>query len=392
MRFNDFSRAIQNMNFLKLVLLVMILLAGILFVFIDPRKLDASDFMLFAWNPGQELLRTGSVNAGYPYPLWTLISLLPFTIWPAGVSQLLWFVFNLFMLAASLVLLIRVFEWYTSPVFFLCIVVLGGYFLPILTSLWLGQLTVFLLLVLALTASTFKHQQWKWLGIALGLSFLKPQMMILLVGFILLWALRHRIWQVIISFGLTMTFLVLISLPLISSPSQLIGGGIGYHLVTYIQKTSTLWGLLLILGIPWWVTLIISLLLMGWLLYRWAIADISLQNSNFLFSMTIIINLMIVPYSWMHNLTLLLLPFGYALTLILRVKSGVRIFWLLLLFGIMHPLMLGVFFLFSIPHDSQAYQIIPATALLLVIYYLELQTAHQTIKVEENEYEFNKLE
>jgi hypothetical protein len=89
---------------------------------------------------------------------------------------------------------------------------------------------------------------------------------------------------------------------------------------------------------------------------------------------------MIVPYSWMHNLTLLLLPFGYVLTLVLRMKSGVRVFWSLLLFGVMHPLMLGVFFLFSVPDESQAYQIIPAIALLPIIYYLELQASSQNHK------------
>lgn len=381
MQFHNFPRMIRDMKFFKLVFFVTILLAGILFIFIDPRRLDASDFMLIAWTPAQELLRTGAVNADYPYPLWTLITLLPFTVWPFGISQLLWFIFNLFTLAASLVVLIRVFEWNTSPVFFLSILFLGGYFLPILTSLWLGQLTIFLLLILVLTAYTFKHQQWTWLGIVLGLSFLKPQLMILLVGFLLLWSLWNRRWQVLTSFGLTMIFLVLISLPFISSPSQLIGGGIGYHLVTYLQKTSTIWGLLLVIGFPFWVPLIISLFLLGWLGYIWLLApprlDISPNRSNFLFSVTIIINLMIVPYSWMHNLTLLLLPFGYVLTLVLRMKSGARFFWSLLLFSIMHPLMLGVFFLFSIPDESQAYQIIPAIVLLPVIYYLELQSASQ---------------
>ena len=374
MDFHNFSHSIRNANFFKVVLIVALLLAGILFIFIDPRKLDASDFMLIAWNPGQELLRTGSVHADYPYPLWTVVAMLPFTVWAQGTAMLLWFICNLMMLAASLVLLMRLFDWKASPVSFLSIVILSGYFLPVLTSLWLGQLSIFSLLMLALTAYLFKKHRWTWLGIVLGFSFIKPQVMILLAGLLLLWALLQRRWQVWIGFGMVVIFLVLISLPFISSPAQMIGGGISSHLFTYIQQTSTLWGLLLLLGLPGWIPPAISLILLAWLGYIWFIVpsrtDISPDRINYLFSVTTIVNLMIIPYSWMHNLTLLLLPLGYALTLVLRMKSGARVLWSVLLFCTMHPLMLGVFSLFSGPLESQAFQIIPAIMLLPAIYYL----------------------
>ena len=375
MQSHNFPQTIRNMNFFKLVLFVTILLAGILFVFIDPRRLDAGDFIQTAWDPGQELLGTGSVYAAYPYPLWTVVIMLPFMIWTPRLAMQLWFICNLFMLAASIVLLIRLFEWNLSPIFFLSIVVLSGYFLPILTSLWVGQLTIFSLLILALTAYMFKVQRWGWLGIVLGLSFIKPQVMILLALFLLLLAILQHRWQVLIGFSITMIFLVLISLPFISSPTQIIGGGIGITLVTQINRTSTLWGLLLLLGFPWWVPLAISLFLLVWLGYIWFVitaqTTMSPESIYFLFSATTIINLMIVPYSWMHNLTLLLLPFGYGLTLILGMKRGPRFLWSVLLFGMMHPLMLSVFYLFTGPLESQAYLVIPVIVLLPAIYYLD---------------------
>ncbi len=379
MQVQNFPGTIRKMNFFKLVLITTVILAGILFIFIEPLHLDASDFMLIAWNPGHELLTTGAIYADYPYPLWTVLIMLPFTIWPPAISMLLWYICNLLMLAASIVVLIRLFDWQLSPIFFISLIILSGYFLPVLTSLWLGQLTIFSLLILALTAYTFKHQQWTWLGILLGLSFIKPQVMILLAGFILLWALVQRRWQVWVSFGATMMLLVLISLPFISTPSQVIGGGIGSHLVTYIQQTSTLWGLLLLLGFSWWIPLIISLLLLAWLCFIWFTsltqASIPAERIYFLFSAAIIVNLLIIPYSWMHNLALLLLPLGYGLTLILRMKRIPQIGWSILLLGIMHPFTLGVFTMFSGPLESQAYQIIPAIILLPLIYHLD-QAAH----------------
>lgn len=381
MKFDDFPRTIQNMYFFKLVLFVAILLTVILFIFIDPRSLDASDFMLVAWNPGKSLLQTGSVYADYPYPLWTVVVMLPFTIWSPTVSMLLWFICNLFMLAASLVLLIRLFEWNMSPIFFVTIVLISGYFLPVLTSLWLGQLTIFSLLILLLTAYMFKAQRWGWLGIMLGLSFIKPQVMILVAGLLLLWALWQRRWKILLGFGAVIIFLTLISLPFITSPGQIIGGGISSHLATYIQKTSTLWGLFLNLGTSWLIPLMISLALMAWLGLIWLPflrgKEMSSKRMLFLFSAATLVNLMAIPYSWMHNLTLLLLPLGYSLSLALKIKSSARFIWLTLLFVIMHPLMFGLFVAFSKFDHKQAYQIISALALLPIMIFLESQTTSE---------------
>jgi hypothetical protein len=382
MNSENFTLFVQKANFFKIASLVAIFLAGILLIFINPYKTTASDFMTFAWYPGQEFLSTGTVHPGYPYPFWTLVTMLPITIWPSRIAVLLWFICNLIMLACSIVLLIRIFEWRVSPVFILTITILCGYFLPVLTSLWLGQLTIFLMLILALTAYMIKYHRWIWLGIVLGLSFIKPQVMILLVGFLLLWALLHRRWQVLIGFSITIIILLIISIPFVSNPAQVFGGGIESHLVTYIQQTSTLWGLLLLLGFSWWVPFTISMVLFVWLVYGWSRLPFHMVESrdqiNFMISITIIINLIIVPYSWMHNLVLLLFPLGYGLTLVLRMKNGARIIWAVLLFGIMYPLMLGVYNKLSGPLGSQTYQVIPAILLLPLVYYINLNAVRQS--------------
>ena len=372
---------IRNPGFFKLFLVTIPLVAGILFPFMSPGKLDASDFMLIAWNPARELLTTGSIYANYPYPLWTVLVMLPFTIWPPQTAMILWFICNLLMLAASLALFISVFDWEISPVLLALVISLSTFFLPVMTSMWLGQLTIFSLFILSLTVHLFLHQRWTWLGIALGLSFIKPQIMILLAGLLLLWALWQRRWQVLWGFGAVILLLVLISLPFIASPGQIIGGGIGSHLMTYIQRTSTLWGLFLSLGISWIVPLVISLALMAWLGWIWLPllrgAEMSSNQVLFLFSTATLVNLMIVPYSWMHNLALLLLPFGYSLALTLKIKGGARLVWLGLIFMIMHPLMLILFITLNGPDLTQAYQIIPALALLPTLYILDLQTTPQ---------------
>ena len=375
MQFHNFSRTIRNMNFFKLVLIIAILLAGVLFIFIDPRNLDASDFMLIAWNPAHELLAQGSIYAGYPYPVWTVVVMLPFTVWPPQTAMVLWFICNLLMLAASLALFISLFDWDTSPIFLGLVIILSGFFLPVMTSIWLGQLTIFSLLILILTTRLFLSQHWTWLGIVLGLSFIKPQIMLLLAGLLLLWALWQRRWQTLFGFSAVIIFLTLISLPFISSSAQIIGGGISSHLTTYIRQTSTLWGLLLSLGAPWFIPLTISLALLVWLGWIWLPllcgVEISQNRVVFLFSTATIVNLITIPYSWMHNLALLLLPLGYSLFLALKVTTKVRFVWLILLFIVMYPLMIGPFIALN---STQSYQIIPALVILPIMFILEFQT------------------
>jgi hypothetical protein len=196
--------------------------------------------------------------------------------------------------------------------------------------------------------------------------------------------LWHKRWQILFGFGAVITLLTLISLPFVTFPGQIIGGGISSHLTTYIQKTSTLWGLFLSLDIPWFVPMGISVALLIWLGWIWLpILRGELTSPNrtlFLFSAATLVNLISIPYSWMHSLALLILPFGYSLALALKVKSKARFVWLTLLFVIMHPVMLGLFLALNGPTHTQAYQIIPALALLPTMCFLEFRVAHHQDK------------
>lgn len=374
-------RPLPKIGFLKLFLVILPLLVGMLFIFINPSNIDASDLLLIAWNPAHELLATGHVAAEYPYPVWTVIVMLPVVLWSQKTAMLIWLACNLLMLAASLALLVTSFEWELSPFLLGLIISLSVYFLPTLTSMWLGQLSIFSLLILALTIHFFLHQRWAWLGIVLGLSFIKPQVMIFLVGLILVWALWQRRWQVLFGFGGVVAVLTLISLPFISSPSQIIGGGISSHLGTYILRTSTIWGLCLSLGAPWVLPLIISLGLMLWLGWTWLpilrINALSHQQVLLSFSVAILVNLIALPYSWMHNLTILLLPLGYSASMALKLKGFARILWLTLLFVVMHPLMVALFVLLSGEDNTQAFQIIPALIVIPTMLFLQKVTTKQ---------------
>lgn len=341
-------------------------------IFIRFDHLDQSDFLLIAWYPAQQLLSSVAVDANYPYPLWTALIFLPLSAWAKEVAVALVYLCNLLALSAALTLFLLIFERAIAPLTLALSVSLSVFFLPTLSSLWLGQITIFSLLALALIVYFYRREKWTALGVALALSFLKPQMMLALVGLLILWALTQKKWRVLIGFGATMTFFVLISLPFAASPMQIVGGGIGAHLGGYILETSTLWGATMSLGISWIVPALISLALLLWLFWLWLPALRGKSAPNFfLFSLAIIINLVVVPYSWMHNLILLLFPFGYFASALSRSAKKKRIVGLTILFALAYPLMYALFLSVGMTQNTQAYQIIPALILLPTAFWIE---------------------
>jgi hypothetical protein len=307
--------------------------------------------------------------------------MLPFAILAPKTAMLVWLTCNLLMLAASLALFMAMFDWKITPILFVLTIILAGLYMPVLTSLGLGQLTILSLLLLALTIRYYLNKNWLGLGIVLGLSCIKPHIMILLTGGILLWALWQRRWQVLLGFGTIVLVLVLISLPFISSPQQIIGGGIGGHLNTYIRNTGTLWSLLINLGFSQLVPLFISLGILLWLGWLWLPfirgQAASPDRTLFLFSAAVTVNMIVIPYSWSYNHILLILSFGYCLSLILKMKGIWLSLWSVLLFLVMFPLTILIFISFP-----QAFQIIPVLVLMPMMVFLDYKINLQGAYVE----------
>ena len=331
--------------------------------------------MLIAWYPGQQLLHTGFVDANYPYPLWTVIVMLPLVVWAPKTAMLLMFVCNMLMLSASLTLFVLIFKWELSPVLLVLYVFISVLFLPVLSSLWLGQLTIFSLLILMLILYFYLNKRWGLLGFVIGLSFIKPQVLLLLAGSLLFWSLWKKQWMVWRSFIIVIASLVLASIPFVSTPLQIIGGGINGHLETYIRETSTIWGVFMGLGQTWVLPFLISFALLIWLAWEWlkfvfGITGKYISPVN-LFLLTVIINLIVIPYSWMHNLILLLPSLGYFFTSILKSQVRQKNIWIAFLFFIMYPLPIILFIVFMNLTTVQIFQIVPVLILLPFILFFE---------------------
>jgi hypothetical protein len=379
--FRVFSRPLNIPFFLIIVLTFFLPLLPFFLWKWEMDALGLNDLILIAWEPGQELLTTGTLNEHYPYPMWTLVTMLPFAMMEQQIAMTAWLILSLLMLVASLTVFMKIFDWDITVGLFTLLAFSFLTYFPMFLSLVMGQLSAFSLLVLALATYFFLHKRWTWLGIALGLSFIKPQVMPLLTGLLLLWALIQRRWQVWIGFGGTMAALVLISQPFISSPSQLIGGGISSHLSAFIKLTTTIWALFMNWGTTWHIPFVISILLLAWVGWLWFPfllgRDTSDNRVRFLISIAVIVNLLVIPYSWIYNLALLLLPFGYSLSLVLKMNGWQKYAWLAGLFTTMHLLAFMIVKIFKYDFqidESQGHHIIHALVFLAMMTYLEYRT------------------
>jgi hypothetical protein len=81
------------------------------------------------------------------------------------------------------------------------------FFLPGLCAL--GQTTLLVLFLLCLAWWLLEqHHDWS-AGVVLAWLTLKPQLTMVLLAAVLLWAVRQRRWPVVLGFGITLTVLVL---------------------------------------------------------------------------------------------------------------------------------------------------------------------------------------
>ena len=304
------------------------------------------DLMEIAWKPGRELMSTGSLNLNYPYPIWTVIMMMPFAVLPPETASIVWLVLNLLFLSFSISSFIAFFELKKSPLITSIAISFSIFYIPVLHGLGLGQLTFFLLFTLVLVFQFFLNGKWDYLGIALGFSFLKPQVLVLPVALILLWALWNKKWAALITFSATISFLILISIPFVDSPWQIIGGGIGNHVLLYLNNSSTLWGMLMGLGLPLFIPLFICIVMLALVFLLWLpyiknkTADV--DRFAFLISISVVANLIVLPYGWSHNFILLLYPFWYLLYLIRKIDIYSQVYWMFTIFGIICPLTIVV--------------------------------------------------
>jgi len=259
------------------------------------RDLGSShDYAIMMWNPP-----------------WTLTILAPVLNLPFGVSAAIWFYLSFCLLLSSSVLLFKA----EAPAVYAPILPLlaAAIFYPAWQSLVWGQLSIFLLFALSVSYFFFKREKFILSGFIASLLTVKPHL------FILIWLLA--IHQVVslrnyrLLFGLFSGFLAL-TLPIVLIDSSLFIRWIeaiqSKELVSSVAtiewKTASLISWLRIIAIsvssydPQWLLTVVPLLgvLVG-------IFWLPKQKPYEVVPFALTLSVIIAPYGWLYDFSLLLL-------------------------------------------------------------------------------------
>lgn len=259
-------------------------------------------------------------QVAFAYPFYVSLLVLPFSLFSYPQAQALWLSALVVLTLATVVIVLRTFDWKPSPGGLVALSLWSLLFYPTARSIILGQFSILVLVLLAL-ALLAMHRGWDLLaGSSLALATIKPQMVFLLIPFLLVLSVGRRRYRILGGFLAAMGILLLLSSLLLPTwiPSFVTGLS-QYQAYTSIYRAGrSPVGLLVACLFPSqissWVTLLISLALGVYLMYEWTKAFRGRGDNFQALFLTIIVTLLIPVQTGTGNQPLLLAPAIYCLS------------------------------------------------------------------------------
>ena len=159
-------------------------------------------------------------QAYFAYPLYTLYFFWPLSLIPYPWAQAIWMTLLQLMLLGSTVLSIRLAGWRPPQWLFWFTLFWGIFFYNGARAIILGQFSILVALALFAALWSIAYQRDGWAGIFLSLTTIKPQMVFMVLIFLLLWALFQRRWRLLGSFVISLLVLVISSMLLVPTWPQ----------------------------------------------------------------------------------------------------------------------------------------------------------------------------
>ncbi|HMR67733.1 MAG TPA: glycosyltransferase family 87 protein, partial [Anaerolineae bacterium] len=156
-------------------------------------------------------------EAYFAYPLYTLFFFWPLSLLPYAWAQAVWMAILQFMLLGLTILSIRLARWSPPNWLFWFTVFWGIFFYNGARAILLGQFSIMVGLALLLALWAIEKRRDTLAGLCLAITTIKPQMVFLILAFLLLWAVVRGRWHIVLGFGLSMLGLVFGSILLIPS-------------------------------------------------------------------------------------------------------------------------------------------------------------------------------
>ena len=322
--------------------------------------------------------REGEDQVAFAYPLYVSLLVLPFSFFPYSQAQALWLSGLVFLTLATVIIILRIFDWKPSPSGLLALSLWCLLLYPTARSIVLGQFTILVLALVALALWAIKHRRDLLAGSCLALATIKPQMVFLLISFLLLWASTQNRRRVVGGFTVVMMALLLISTLILPSwiPGFLAGlGQYRFYTGKYTGSRSPLeilFASLFPTSISSGVAIFASLLLGGYLIYRWVRVVKGREQFWPAIFMAIIVTLLIPVQTGTTNQVLLLLP------LIFWLAQWAKRWWVAIPLSL--TLLLGpwALFLATVQGDAEQPIMFLPLPLFVLIYLLTIGVRNST--------------
>jgi len=240
-------------------------------------------------------------------PPWTLAFVLPFGLFSYPVSRLIW----LFLTVAAIVWSTDwAWRFYGGPPEFRKIAwLLGGFFLPGLMSLSMGQITPFVLLGVVGFLSFVGRRQWMGAGAALVLLAVKPHLFYLFWLALFFWMVARRSWSMLL--GAAASLLMATSIACWFNPPVLAQytAMIGHEAPPLLWLTPTLGTFLRgwFGGERSWLQFLPMLLGTVWFLLHWQRNRVEWDWTREM-AILLLVSMATTSYTWMFD-QVVLLPF-----------------------------------------------------------------------------------
>jgi hypothetical protein len=260
-------------------------------------------------------------QVAFAYPLYVALVILPFAPLPYPLAQAFWTSALILAALAALLVLLRTLDWNPHPAALVGLALWSVLFYPTARSVILGQISIVVLVLVALALWALKGDRSFLAGCLLGLSTVKPQLVFLIVPFLILVTLRRGNYRVLAGFLSTVGILLVVTCILLPTwiPS-FITGLASYRSYTGIYRggASPL-GYLVTALVPAPLsglgTLAVSLGLAACVAYTWFAAVAGRLQASAALSVTIVATLLLPGETGTTNQVLLLLPLVHWLSM-----------------------------------------------------------------------------
>ena len=210
-------------------------------------------------------------QAYFAYPLYTLYLFWPLSLIPYAWAQAIWMTLLQLLLLGSTALAIRLAQWQPPRWLFWLTVLWGILLYNGARAIILGQFSIVVNLFLLLALWAIERRRDVWAGLCLALTTIKPQIVFLVLAFLLLWALVERRWRLLGSFAISLLILVGSSMLLVPSwPLDFVRNAVAYtDYVAFGTPLENLLHYLLPVEIAAPLTVVLSVVLFLALLPGW---------------------------------------------------------------------------------------------------------------------------